>query len=252
MPIYAYDVSSFILLDASYVQDVKQIQTKDGQSVPDRPIRVLVVDDHPPFAHGLSSLLEEEPDFDPLGIATNGQEAIDMAARLSPDVVVMDISMPGVNGIEATRAIKKALPSTAILALSAYGYYQYVMSALEAGAGGYLLKSVPLKQLLNAIRAIKAGEAVLERSVADKLLKSVTYPHMGSNKKIMLTERELEILQLSAGGLSNKEIAAKTSLAERTIQAHFTSVFSKLGVGSRLEAVIQGLKQGWITLDNLN
>ncbi len=217
-----------------------------------KTITVLVVDDHPPFAQGFSHLLDEQTDMTSVGIATNGVEAVSLARQLKPDVVVMDISMPEMNGIEATRAIKLELPNTAVLVLSAYGYHPYVVSALDAGAGGYLLKTAPMRDLVNAIRALQAGEAVLERSIAEKLLRSLP----GSKRKSggstwILTDREATVLRHSLDGASNREIGERMGLSERTIQAYFTAIFTKMGVGSRLEAVLAALKEGWITLDDL-
>lgn len=217
-----------------------------------KAITVLVVDDHPPFAQGFSHLLDQQADMRSIGVATTGAEAIRLATDLRPDVVVMDISMPEMNGIDATRAIKDALPQTAVLVLSAYGYHPYVVAALDAGAGGYVLKTAPMRDLVNAIRALRAGEAVLERSVAEKLLRSIPGTKRGSGDAAwVLTEREATILRQSLDGSSNKEIGDRVGLAERTVQAHFTAIFTKMGVGSRLEAVLAALKEGWITLDDL-
>lgn len=215
------------------------------------PLTVLIVDDHPPFAEGLSALLEKQADMTPVGVACDGEEAIHKARDLRPDVVVMDISMPKLGGIEATRTIKAEFPNTAVLALSAHGYYPYVISALDAGAGGYLLKTVPLRELVSAVRALRAGEAVLEQSVAEKLLSTVAGSLRGESSADYLTNRELEVLKLSARGISNREIGGKMGVAERTVQAYFTNIFDKLGVGSRIEAVLQAVKQGWISLDDL-
>lgn len=214
-------------------------------------IRVLVADDHPPFSEGLVRLLAEQPDLIPIGVATDGREAVQLAIELKPDVVVMDVAMPELNGIEATRRIKADLPNTSVLVLSAYGYYPYVLSALDAGAGGYLLKNVPLRELMNAIRAVRVGEAVLAPTVVEKLLRNLGKPSSSSHTSSHLSSRELEILKLSAQGLSNREIAQRLFISERTIQGYFTNLFGKLGVGSRLEAVLRALKEGWLTTDDI-
>ena len=214
-------------------------------------IRVLVADDHPPFSEGLTRLLREQPDLEPVGVATDGVEAVRLATELKPDVVVMDVAMPGLNGIEATRRIKAELPNTSVLVLSAYGYHPYVLSALEAGAGGYLLKNVPLRELMNAIRAVRVGEAVLDPVVAEKLLRNLAKPLGSAYTTSQLSSRELEILKLSAQGLNNREIAERLFISERTVQSYFTNLFDKLGVGSRLEAVLKALKEGWLTLDDI-
>ncbi len=218
---------------------------------PQEKTRILIADDHPPFAYGLSKLLTEQPDMEPVGIASDGEEAVKLANELKPDVVVMDISMPRLNGIEATRRIKEELPQTAVLTLSAYGYHPYVLSALEAGAAGYLLKNVPMRELLNAIRALCAGETVLDQKVAEKLLRSLTRPVTGARGNARLSPRELKVLQLGAQGLNNKEIGEKIFASERTIQSYFTSIFQKLGVGSRIEAVLKAIKEGWLTLEDI-
>jgi DNA-binding NarL/FixJ family response regulator len=174
-----------------------------------------------------------------------------IAEEFKPDVVVIDVAMPGLNGIEATRRIKAKLPNTSVLVLSAYGYHPYVLSALEAGAGGYLLKNVPLRELMNAIRAVRVGEAVLDPAVAEKLLRSLAKPVTGSHATIRLSPREIDMLKLGAKGLSNKQIAEQLFVSERTVQSIFTSLFGKLGVASRLEAVLKALKEGWLTMDDI-
>jgi NarL family two-component system response regulator LiaR len=215
-------------------------------------LRVLIADDHPSFCEGLQKLMLEEGDIEPVGIASNGEEAVRLTDKLLPDVVVMDITMPKLNGIEATRRIKKAHPTIAILALSAYGYGAYVFSALEAGAGGYLLKNVPLRELLNAIREVRVGEAILDRAVAEKVLRSLSKSRQGEIAKGgKLNPRELEILELGAKGLNNDEIANQLMISPRTVQTHFTHIFDKLGVASRLEAVLHAIGEGWIALDNI-
>jgi DNA-binding NarL/FixJ family response regulator len=216
-----------------------------------KAIRVLIADDHPTFTQGLSRLLDEQPDLETVGVAADGEEAVKLARELKPDVVVMDISMPKLNGIKATRQIKTELPDTIVLVLSAYGYHPYVLSALEAGAGGYLLKNVPLRELLNAIRAIRAGETILDQTVAGKILRTLFKPLTSASASPLLTKREVEILQLGARGLSNSEIAKKLFISERTVQASLTGIFQKLGVASRLEAVLQALKKGWLTMDDI-
>jgi len=220
---------------------------KSGQGV----TRVLIADDHPPFAEGLSRLLREQPDLVPVGIARDGEEAVQLAQQLKPDVVVMDIAMPKLNGIEATKHIKRDLPNVAVLLLSAYGYYPYVLSALEAGAAGYLLKNVPLRELMNTIRAICVGETVLDQTVAEKLLRSLANPLRADYANSQLNPKEIEVLKLGARGLSNKEIAKQLFISERTVQSHFTNIFGKLGVASRIEAVLRALKEGWLTMEDL-
>jgi DNA-binding NarL/FixJ family response regulator len=216
-----------------------------------KKIRILIADDHPPFAHGLSKLLEEQPDLVPVGIARDGEEAVRLVRDLKPDVVVMDITMPKMNGIEATRLVKNEFPNTTVLVLSAYGYHSYVLSALEAGAGGYLLKDVPMRELISAIRGLCSGEMVLDQKVAEKLLHSLAKPLGDVHVRAGLSPIELEVLKMGAHGLSNKRIGDQLSISERTVQSHFTSIFQKLGVGSRIEAVLRALKEGWITMNDI-
>ncbi len=214
--------------------------------------KVLIADDHSTFSEGLQRVLSEEQDMQVVGIARNGEQAVVMAREFQPDVVIMDIAMPVLNGIEATRQIKEMLPTTAVLVLSAYGYAPYVFSVLEAGAGGYLLKNTPMRELIRAIRALRDGESVFDQEVAEKVLKNLVKSWRGglatSNQ---LKPRELEVIRLGARGLSNEEIAEKLNISPRTVQTHFTHIFTKLEVGSRLEAILRCLKEGWLLLDDL-
>ena len=214
--------------------------------------RVLVADDHPMIRTGMRSLLEPHNDFEVVGEASNGEEAVTLAGELKPDVVIMDIVMPKLNGIEATKLIKQASPSTAILILTAYSDIYYILGLLEAGACGYLLKDTRGDELVNAIRSVRSGESVLDPAVTRKLLERMV-PQPGNANQIQpsaqLTKREIEVLRLASKGLSNKDIANKLFLSLRTVKAHLTNIFDKLGCGSRTDAIIKGLKMGYITLD---
>ena len=166
----------------------------------------------------------------------------------------MDIAMPKVNGIEATRRIKADFPSTAVLILTAYDNDQYIVALLEAGAAGYLLKNVSGGDLVNAIRAVHAGEAVLHPTIAQKVfsrLGSTSRESVTQKQLDELSKREMEILRLAARGMSNQDIATQLYLSRRTIQAHLANIFRKMDVGSRTEAVLQALKKGWLGLDDL-
>jgi len=216
-------------------------------------IRILIVDDHPMLRSGMRSLLEMEKDFDIVGEATDGEEAIRLAQETKPDVIIMDIVMPKLNGIQAAKVIRQALPTTAILFLTAFSDMNYILGLLEAGACGCLLKDATGDEIVGAIRAVRSGESVLDPVVSRKLLERVIKNEgknsPGSGHSSVLTARETEILQLAARGLSNKDIAAQLYVSLRTVKAHLTSIFDKLGCGSRTDAIIRGLKAGYITLE---
>jgi DNA-binding NarL/FixJ family response regulator len=217
-------------------------------------IRILIADDHNVVREGTRQLLEQEPDLEVIAEAADGEEAIHLTGTTSPDVVLMDVAMPKVDGISATKQIKALYPKTTILVLSAFDDDQFVFSLLEAGAAGYLLKSVRGRELVEAIRAVHAGESVLHPTVARKVLNKfvpVTGKTVKDKSNEVLSERELDVLRLASRGLSNQEIADKFSLSLRTVQAHFSHIFNKLQVSSRTEAVVRALKEGWVTLDDL-
>lgn len=217
-------------------------------------IKVLIADDHAVVREGTRQILEQEPDIQVLAEAADGDEAIRLVAATQPDVVIMDVSMPRVDGISATKQIKVQHPKTAVLVLSAYDDDQFVFSLLEAGAAGYLLKSVRGQELVEAIRAVHAGESVLHPAVARKVLNHFV-PAAGKPTRQrpaeVLSERELDVLRLASQGLSNQDIADKLCLSLRTVQAHFSHIFNKLQVSSRTEAVVRALKEGWVTLDDV-
>lgn len=207
---------------------------------------------------GTRQLLEREPDLEVVGEAGDGAAAVALVDRLKPDVAIMDISMPVMTGIEATKQIKAAHPSTAVLILTAYDDDQYVFALLAAGAAGYLLKDVPSAEVVRAVRLVHAGEPVLHPAIARKVLAKFAGPPAGTSaprpahhEEQALTDREHEVLQLAACGLSNAEISAKMYLSIRTVQVHLTHIFTKLHVGSRTEAVIAGLRSGLLKLEDL-
>ena len=217
-------------------------------------IRILIADDHTVVREGTRRILEQESDMEVVGEAGDGEEAVNLATSLKPDVAIMDISMPKMDGIEATKLIKAACPSISVLVLSAYDDDQFVFSLLEAGAAGYLLKSVRSRELVDAIRAVYSGESVLHPSIARKVLNrfvSASGKPEGKEPSGMLSDREMEVLKLAAKGLSNQDIAEKLCLSIRTVQGHLGHIFNKLQVGSRTEAVVRGLKEGWVTLDDV-
>jgi len=214
-------------------------------------LTVLIADDHPLVREALHRALEGEEDIEVVAEANDGEEAVKFASELKPNVAVMDIVMPKINGIEATKKIKEIAPDTAILILTAYDDDEYVLGLLDAGAAGYLLKSARGRDLVGAIRAIRSGESVLHPKIIAKLLKRATIAPAGEHKASdLLSERESEILKLVTSGMSNKEIAENLFLSQRTIKAHLTNIFNKLNVASRSEAIVKGLQWGLVTLEN--
>jgi len=219
-------------------------------------IRILIADDHTLVREGTRERLEREEDFEVVGEAADGEEAVKLAQELKPNVAIIDIAMPNLNGIEATKQIKANQPATSILVLSAYDNDQYIYAVLEAGASGYLLKNVRGAQLVDAIRDVSAGEVVLDPHVARKVVQ--WFSSMSHGKSVVeglpdhFSEREMEVLKLAAKGMSNKEIAAQLALSVRTVQSHLGNIFDKLGVSSRTEAVLRALKEGWISLENIS
>ncbi len=217
-------------------------------------IRVLLAEDHVVVREGTRELIQRQPDMEVVGEAGDGEEAIEMVDKLRPDVVIMDISMPKLSGIEATKQIKVLHPATAVLILTAYDNDQYIFALLEAGAAGYLLKNVRGRELIDAVRAVYAGESVLYPTVARRViehLKSPAFSPTEAKTIELLSDREMEVLKLAAKGISNKEIAEQLFLSPRTVQVHLGNIFNKLDVGSRTEAVLHALRKGWLTLEDL-
>lgn len=217
-------------------------------------IRILLADDHAIVREGTRRVLEVEDDMEVVAEAGDGEEAVKQATRLKPDVAIIDIAMPRLNGIEATKQIKELVPATAVLILTVFDNDRYIFSLLEAGAAGYLLKNVRGSELVEAIRSVYNGESVLHPTIAGKVLRRFMPSTQGASQvtSAVLTDRELEVLVLAAKGMSNKDIADKLYLSVRTVQGHLARIFDKLAVGSRTEAILRGLKEGWFSLDDIS
>jgi len=215
-------------------------------------IRILLAEDHKIVREGTRQLLEQSPDMQVVGEASDGVEVVDLAGVIQPDVIVMDVRMPRLNGIEATRAIAKRYPKIKILILSAYDDDSYVFPLLEAGASGYLLKTSSGAELAAAIRLVFSGETALSPRISAKLVNRLggRQAYRAQHMPEGLTEREMDVLRIAAHGHPNKLIASQLSISTQTVQVHFRNIFGKLGVNSRSEAIAYGIQHGWITLES--
>lgn len=223
------------------------------KSISEKTIRLLLADDHAVVRSGTKELLERQPDLEIIGEASDGIEAIDLTRELQPDVVVMDVRMPRMSGVEATKRIKAELPNVNVLVLTAHDDDVYVFELLQAGANGYLLKTADIDELVQAIRTVALGKSALAPEVTGKVVAQFTsgksLPDVLANTQEDydgLTDRELDVLKLVGQGLSNKQIGKKLFISDRTVQAHLSNIFSKLGVSSRTEAVMHAVRKGWI------
>ncbi len=211
----------------------------------------MVVDDHPAFREGLSRLLSAESDLEIVAKAEDGEQARMIARQSRPDVIIMDISLPKLNGIEAAKLIKAEAPGIAILMVSANNSPFYIQEALKAGAAGFLLKEASLKEIISAVRLVCSGEAVFDMQVTGKFLHELLDGKKSQKELEKLHPRELQVLALTARGIINKEIARSLNLSERTVQSHLVHIYRKMHVCSRTEAVLQGLKTGLLSLQDL-
>jgi DNA-binding NarL/FixJ family response regulator len=207
---------------------------------------VVICDDQAIIRDGLEMLLKLERDILVVGLAQDGAEAVEIAAAASPDVVLMDLKMPGMNGVEATRRIRAQRPQTAVLVLTTYDDDEWVFDAVRAGASGYLLKDTPREKVIEAIRGTAAGRAFVDPAVAGKLLDHTASRQMqpASHLTDKLTEREAEVLRLMARGLNNADIAGRLHLSEGTIRNHVSAILSKLGASDRTQAAIIAIRHG--------
>ncbi len=216
-----------------------------------KAMRLLIADDHTIVRKGLKVLLATEQDMQVVGEAENGVEAVQKAETLNPDVVLMDLVMPEMDGIEATRRITGAHPGIKVLVLTSFAADDKVFPAVKAGALGYLLKDSSPDQLLEAIRQVFRGEPSLEPSIARKVLQELSHPAKGAPTTDPLTERELDVLRLIAQGMSNKEIAAKIFVAEWTVRSHVSNILGKLHLASRTQAALYALRSGLASLEDV-
>lgn len=214
-------------------------------------IRILVADDHPVFLEGLCRLLSEEKDIEVVARASDGDEAIKLAGQSQPDVAIIDVAMPSPNGIESAKQIKEVSPKTTILMVSAFDYESYMLASLRVGAAGYLLKNTPARELIGAVRTVYSGNAVFDMKALSNIMDHFSLDGDAKKNPRELHERELEVLRHAAKGMSNKAIALQLAISERTVQTHMISIFRKLGVNSRTEAVLYALRTRWLTPDDL-
>lgn len=214
----------------------------------EQPIRVLVVDDHPVVREGLAAMLARQPDFSVVGEAGDGPSAVEAALALDPDVVLMDLRLPGFDGVEATRRIRAGRPGVEVIILTTYDRDEMILAALRAGAKGFLLKDAPRDEIFSAIRAVRQGGSSLHPAVAARLVRHVTGPGSASDPDA-LTARETEVLRLLARGAANKEIAAALHLGESTVKTHLANIFQKLGVRDRTEAVTKAMERGILPVE---
>lgn len=210
----------------------------------------MLVDDHAVLRDGLKNIIELEEDINCIEEADSGEQTLERLEKVEPDVIVMDINLPGINGVEATRLVKKKWPNIKVLILTMYNHDEYLMSALNNGADGYLLKDAPSDNVIDAIRAVAKGESILHPSMTKKL---INYHHQQQQpEEKALTQREKEVLICLVEGLSNKEIAQRLYISDKTVKIHVSKIFKKLNVKSRSQAVIFAVQNQIVPLPNTN
>jgi DNA-binding NarL/FixJ family response regulator len=212
------------------------------------PINILIADDHPVVREGLITMIKREPGFKVVGEAANGVEALSKAKELKPDVVLMDLRMPEMDGVEAIRQISSAEPNIKFIILTTYSDDEYIFKGIEVGARAYLLKDAPRAELFKAIRAVYRGESLIQPVVASKILDRFAELSRQSQAPEILSEREIEVLRLMAKGDANKEIAAQLHITDSTVKTHISSIFQKLNAKDRTEAVMIAIRRGIIKI----
>lgn len=208
------------------------------------PIRILVADDHPVVRNGLIAMLKTQPDFQIAAEASDGQEAVQLTLKHNPDIVLLDLEMPILDGVEALRTLRRERPSIKVLVFTAFDSDERILGAVQAGAQGYLLKGAPREEVFNAIRVVSQGGSLLQPVIASKLMQHVAEDRISED----LTDREMEVLNLLAKGYTNREIAEQLVITERTVKFHVSSILRKLDAGNRTEAVSIAAQQGLVNL----
>ncbi len=212
-------------------------------------IRLILADDHAMVRKGMREFLEEDPGIRVVGEANDGEEAVALVAREHPDMVLLDIQMPRLNGLDAARRIRKESPQTRVLMLTAYEDEPYILAALQLGVSGYLLKTAGSNELVRAVHAVAGGETALSPAVAKKLAQRASGVAPAEETTESLSERELEVLRLAAKGMGNRQIASELGISDRTVQGHLANIYQKLNVSTRTEAVLAAVRAKWITLE---
>jgi DNA-binding NarL/FixJ family response regulator len=223
-----------------------------AKAAPKKRVKVLIADDQTLFREGIKDLLENEKSVEVIGEAADGQEVVRLAKKLKPDVILMDIKLPHLDGVSATRQIRKELPNTNVLILSSYEDEAHVMESIQAGANGYLSKMLPAAELVNALKAFANDGVMIPQQVMGKLLQGLRQMSTGEGSPVALTKTEIRVLVLLGSGMSNKEIAAKMECSVKTIKNHLNAIFQKLEVSNRTEAVVKGIEMGLISPEEPN
>jgi two-component system, NarL family, response regulator LiaR len=226
--------------------------TKAKAKAAKKRVKVLIADDQTLFREGIKDLLENEKSVEVIGEAADGSEVVRLAKKLRPDVILMDIKLPHLDGVSATRLIRKELPNTNVLILSSYEDEAHVMESIQAGANGYLSKMLPAAELVNALKAFANDGVMIPQQVMGKLLQGLRQMSSSEGSPVSLTKTEIRVLVLLGSGMSNKEIAAKMDCSVKTIKNHLNAIFQKLEVSNRTEAVVKGIEMGLISPEEPN